>query len=661
MKLNEFFAYLADPATQTRTRVVLLPPDNWTNVQQVLRERGCSEVRLSEVVTENAWLPTPDEVFGRIRESGVLLGLDGYLALLDEQGRRHAMEAVKRWVDDDTAPPLTVLMKNSVTNRTLVRDVFNNPRYCMGRLVIKVIGREDTGSETCSEIVLVGDEWKEFLPQQTETFQSFLHQSEERAYAQGSIRIVVQSEGRRLAGVSAEVRQVTNLRDFADTFYRISEAWLSDEALKWLMREKQAERNIFATLFPNGQMEKCILRVFGDRTGTEREAVLWAARQIARAGSYLESIVREEAVTPTTFQSAYISSPPMLSASVDFIDERRIAISELGTERAEADIRKFIARHTETTTALLAPWLNCGTKAERADLLRRCAMDGFVSYAVRAVYPELDAYLGDRTDNAYFATYRVQKLCDQNTPIVSDAPVGTHTSRDSLLQGYSVDSTCALLVVDAMGAEWLPMLLNLARTRNIGVESARIAEAQLPTATRFNVLAWPSERRLPDIKRFDNIVHNGAEAHELHSVEENLAEQLEVIGSDVLPKVADALTRFERVIVTADHGSSRLAARPIRTLAAPEGAEIVDSRYCRKGSKHCPPELEETLKGEYWVVRGYDRLPKQGGGNGFERHGGGTPEERLVPLVVFSREGTFVAPQTAIPTDEITENEAFDL
>jgi len=228
-----------------------------------------------------------------------------------------------------------------------------------------------------------------------------------------------------------------------------------------------------------------------------------------------------------------------------------------------------------------------------------------------------------------------------------------------------------LLVVDAMGAEWLPMLVAMARERNLGVDSLAVGEAHLPTTTRFNNIHWPdATRRLHDIKRFDNIAHNGAEMHEARCAEENLAVALDVIGSEVLPRVADGLARFERVLVTADHGSSRLAMlawqsepRLARTLDCEESAEVADWRYRERAAQGgCPPELEEALDGRHWIVRGYDRLPKKGGGQGFELHGGATLEERLVPVVLFSRTGQFV-PKAKIAGKraQIVEKADFDL
>ena len=44
------------------------------------------------------------------------------------------------------------------------------------------------------------------------------------------------------------------------------------------------------------------------------------------------------------------------------------------------------------------------------------------------------------------------------------------------------------------------------------------------------------------------------------------------------------------------------------------------------------PENNET----YWIVRGYNRLPKSGG-KLYELHGGAAAEEMLVPVVVFAK------------------------
>ena len=537
--------------------------------------------------------------------------------------------------------------------------------------------------------MLVGDDLASFIPEACDTFQKYLRYTEEHPNDSSVRRIVVASKGRELAGLSAEVRQVVCLRDFARVFYDVEDAGLSEDALRWMCErgKEGAGKTLSETLktlfFPEGGVAKRVLRVFDGRKGAEREAVLWLVKHVASKGSYLECVVRQEGVHVDNFRSAYVTgAAEWLDESVVYAGERRDAIQEADVSMSDADIRQFIARCAGESTSRVAPWLNCGTDAERAELLRRCAVDGIVSNVVKEVYPEAATYLnadlvfGDVALEEYFREYRELKMAGRVTPEFYEkaqrvVPPSSVQSRDAMVQRYASDNGCALLVVDAMGAEWLPMLVALARERNMGVDSIAVGEAHLPTSTIFNNIYWPdAARRLPDIKRFDNIAHNGAEAHEARRAEENLAAALDVIGDEVLPRVAEGLARFERVLVTADHGSSRLAAlawqaepRLARTLACEDGAEVADWRYRERAAQGgCPPELEETLDGRHWVVRGYNRLPKKGGGQGFELHGGATLEERLVPVVIFSRTGQFVPKaKTGGKRAQIVEKDDFDL
>jgi hypothetical protein len=372
-----------------------------------------------------------------------------------------------------------------------------------------------------------------------------------------------------------------------------------------------------------------------------------------------------------------------LDKAKDYSSERRTAIKSADAKMSEADIREFIRHCRNQPTPRVAPWLNCGTDAEKTELLRRCASDRRVAREVMEVYPEVAAYLsadcayGEPSLDAYFAEYRELKVCGlATTEFCAKAQQSTPPSpiqnRDEMLQRLFADDSCALLVVDCMGAEWLPMLVALAKAKNIGVESVSVAIANLPTATKYNDVNWPHpERHLPKVMSLDNIVHHGAEKNENRPAEENLAAALDVLGNNVLPRVSDGLARFERVAVTADHGSSRLAVvawepkeRHPQLLTCEKGAEIADCRYRerpQKGGGH-QAELEETVDGKHWVVRGYDRLPKKGGYRGFEMHGGATLEERLVPMVILSRKEPLAPkPSPEGAKKQIVESEEFDI
>lgn len=702
MTLNEYCEYIRNPLAEAKARVVSLPPgESWTELRRFCQKRGDIELRISNLVSEGGWLPMPDEVFGRVRDamtaqatsgkSVVLLGMPGYLALLADENKRAALVALREWVDDTSGREAVCFLRGDVGTGLIVKTVFANPRYRQGKQLIEIDAEQAVPQFEVgrTEVMLVGDNLASFIPEACDTFQKYLRFTEEHPNDSYARQIVVASEGRELHGLADEVRQVVHLKDFARVFYDVEDAGLSEDAVRWMCEQgkKGAGKILSETLqtlfFQEGEVAKRVLRVFDMRKGAEREAVLWLIKHVAPKGSHLDCVARQEEIFVGNFRSAYVTGAAgWLDESSVYADERRDAIQAAGVRMSDADIRQFIARCAGESTSRVAPWLNCGTGAERAELLRRCAEDGLMSNTVKEVFPEAAAYLsadlvfGDVALEEYFREYRELKMAGRVTPEFYDRAqriVTPHSvkSRDGIVQRYSSDSGCALLVVDAMGAEWLPMLLVLARQRNIGVDSVAVGETNLPTSTQFNNIYWPDVmRRLPNIKRFDNIAHNGAEMHEVRRAEENLAAALDVISSEVLPRVAEGLAQFERVLVTADHGSSRLAVlawqtepKLARTLACEAGSEVVDWRYCERAAQcGCPSEMEEALDGKHWVVRGYNRLPKKGGGQGFELHGGATLEERLVPVVLFSRTGQFLSKaRTGAKRAQIIEKDDFDL
>ncbi|MBT3194524.1 MAG: BREX-4 system phosphatase PglZ [Victivallales bacterium] len=720
MTVDEYCEYISnrDPLADPKARVVALPSgEAWTTLRLFYKERNGAELRLSGLVSERGWLPMPDEVFDRVRGAQamptlagrpvVLLGLPGYLALLTEENRRATVFALREWLDETSGRDAVCLLGDDNEMQAMLGEVFANPRYREGKQLVGIEAGPDVSGGPAvasasstnppdkaenggqpTEVTLVGGDLAPLIPEVGDTFQKYLQYTEDHPGDSTPRRIVVASEGKQLAGLSAEVCQVVSLRDFALSFHGVSDPTLSEEALWWMCErgKESAGRTLSEALrarfFAEGEMAERVLKVFDRHKGYEREAAFWLIRHTAPKGSYLEYVTRQQGVDVGNFRSAYITGAAgCLDSSPGYATERKQAVWEAGVTVAGAAILQFIARCTNETTSRVGPWLNCETDAERAELLRRCAADGVVSNVVKSVYPETAAYLGslpvfgDQGLAEYFAEYRELKLTGHVTQefcgkAIQSTPPSTMPSRDTMLQSHALDEGCALLVVDAMGAEWLPMLVELARRRNIGVESAVVGTAQLPTTTSFNGIHWPDKtRQLADIKRFDNIAHHGVETHEAQRAEENLAEALGVIGERVLPRVADGLAHFERVLVTADHGSSRLALLAWRsepklaqTLSCEEGADVADWRYRKSSAQaECPPELRETLDGEHWVVPGYDRLPKKGGGQGFELHGGATLEEWLVPVILFSRMGHFVPRVEAGGRAQIVENDDFDL
>lgn len=105
-------------------------------------------------------------------------------------------------------------------------------------------------------------------------------------------------------------------------------------------------------------------------------------------------------------------------------------------------------------------------------------------------------------------------------------------------------------------------------------------------------------------------------------------------------EIAELLESHERVIVTADHGLSRMAAIHFRQLNAtlpPSGAEVKDfGRYCIVPSEHNNANPNCYKDGNILAMVTHDHFSFSGNLSG-ETHGGMTPEEYLVPVFLFSR------------------------
>ncbi len=448
MRLNDYLEYIRNPFAEVKARVVIVPQgEGWTTLRRFCQECGNFELRLSDLVRENAWLPMPDEVFERVREttmaqpesykSFVLLGLPGYLALLTDENKRAAIVALREWLDGATGREAICLLQSDDCTKQILKEVFNNPRYRQGKQLIEIDAEQvvlDVASEEAerikgrTEVMLVSEDLASFIPETCETFQKYLRYTEEHPNDSSLRRIVVASEGRQLAGLSAEVRQVVDLRDLARVFYDVEDTGLSEDALNWMCKRGRAaagktlQETLKALFFPEGDIYKCVLHVFDRRDGAEREALLWLVKRIASKESYLERVVRRGEVIVGNFRAAYvIGAAEWLDKAVVYANERRDAIREANIKISDADIRQFISHCADESTARVAPWLNCGTDAERAELLRRCAVDGRVSKAVKDVYPEAGAYLNaelvfsEVALEGYFKEYRELKMTGRIT------------------------------------------------------------------------------------------------------------------------------------------------------------------------------------------------------------------------------------------------------
>ncbi len=277
-----------------------------------------------------------------------------------------------------------------------------------------------------------------------------------------------------------------------------------------------------------------------------------------------------------------------------------------------------------------------------------------LSPELQAVYPQLQAYLSPLPDlldpvlDAYMADYKIHKLA--NTLPDNDEAFFRGIRPDTLPYRYAVlhqnleDST-AVLWIDAMGYEYLSLLLHVLNAcADCHVQCVALTQASLPTETKYNEqwkqMSVPSEK----LDKLDTLAHRGVVDDPDHYT--CVEEQLQFF-TKVSDTVHSLLQRYHRVLITGDHGTSRLAARSFHTregLPAPKDAVVYShGRYC--SVETVPSVLYEGLQEAtdaaghtYLVFRTYDHFTIGGFAAGAETygeiHGGATPEEMIVPVVV---------------------------
>lgn len=703
LTIHDYTAFiLKQSPNQNSVRVLIAP--NTEIAYQLLRFHigyGADVVRVCDCILreETAWLPMPDEVFGRIDETirqrnsnghvAAVVGLDAYLALLNNQYVQTAFAKLHQLLDKDDLCAFFI-MTGTWANE--IREVFENPKYESGRKIIFFDGvAENVGMPS---VVLVGEKWVKTKPPIRESFRDYLqHVGDFSVFDRNPVTIALPLHEQQIAGLNPTVKQVITLADFMRCFYNVDDE-LPETALQWILRQAQEGKssNGLETVRQSFGLDNDLLLVAPKRMAAccdevEGTAWLWMLRKTVKQDSYLQFVLSLPNLTLENFLQSYVVDGALIcirkrnSRSGDFVQERRAALREMGNQYV-AHIIRFIEESKTLPIQDVAIWLNNDTSYEHTELVRRCATSNpadSVPEVVLKAYPLLADYFAEYSYgvpelDVYFRQYRKLKLWNTITPefcksaFDATVPQGIK-SRDTIIQEFASDYNSALLVVDAMGAEYLPILLAQAKRYQVSVVMHTVASANLPTSTKFNQLSWRPERRLQDIKRIDGVAHDGAKAHELNTYAENLVAVLdEMLSKRIFETIADGLTRFEQVVVTADHGVSRLALLAyekglVKTLPKPSKENILDWRYTTAmESKMCPVEMEDTLDGKYWVVRGYNRFPKEGGKKN-ELHGGATLEERLVPVVVFKK-GTSLDSQTIQPmklAEQLVEKDDFDL
>lgn len=379
-----------------------------------------------------------------------------------------------------------------------------------------------------------------------------------------------------------------------------------------------------------------------------------------------------KAEKPEEIEEALINSIFSCMDKKEWVEERLKAIRALKKrDMPKSFFSKLERLSSEDKFALLS----CTTHSERAyavkttsEALRKGANFKALAAPLKKTYPLLWDYVTQEDERLgrelgiYLEWYRMHKLKNE---LPADANQRVRTvdldyfiSRYSELKKYDRPDSF-FLWVDGMGAEWLPLLVS--RIEGAGVADkveAKIVIALAPTETRHNA-QWKEMKALYEkIDVMDELAHGGT--HDDKDYFSCIARQLDEIER-IANMAIELFKRHDVVVITADHGTSRLAALSFHKLpgfTAPTDSVVMSyGRYCEVSPSVTPESLPQDAylverDGKlYSVFKNHEHYSQSGNAAGKsgsdyarvgEIHGGATPEEILVPVIVLKR-------KTALP------------
>ena len=270
---------------------------------------------------------------------------------------------------------------------------------------------------------------------------------------------------------------------------------------------------------------------------------------------------------------------------------------------------------------------------------------------LQRIFPARAKYLSDvgneifTSEQAeYFRRYRWLKVTNHLTEDFNQrvTEIAKNTGKNiygleprNQVVGEEYSDAAAIFFVDGLGAEYLNFLAEdfAPLMENFSVKY-RVGRCNLPSVTENNKDFLQGRNVFCEILDLDTLKHTNL------NYPENILSELKFL-STLKEKILHALDEYEKIILCADHGTSRLAVLARQTKfdnALPaEGRKIYKSgRFAdalADDEKIFPNALEYDGK---IIFADYSRFIQKGS-PGSEIHGGATLEEILVPIITIER------------------------
>ncbi len=363
----------------------------------------------------------------------------------------------------------------------------------------------------------------------------------------------------------------------------------------------------------------------------------WAKREFLEEISYLTKVIKKSNSLEQFEELIWNHLLEEKEINLEDLKERIEIIKKL-----KIDPPKYFYQRLDELNPLvklkLLPGLNDYEKKEIIYALNLCIKKGIRQEDLIKIleinYPELAFYLTFPIQELkfYFEKYINAKILNSDSELnflinyAKNFNLFSYPSRNSILEKY----TCPRVWVDGLGIEWIGLIYRLLSKEGYYV-NIEFGRANLPTTTEFNYI--------PDhIDRFadlDEIYHR-----QDRDYPEYLVEEIEKIVRLLKEKIKPLINKYGEILITSDHGSTRFAGWVNEKIDVNNMETFYNGRYAIWISKK-EPELHEdyyieNYGGSYYLISKTHKNFKNGKRTKIENHGGGTPEEVIVPILHLS-------------------------
>lgn len=272
-------------------------------------------------------------------------------------------------------------------------------------------------------------------------------------------------------------------------------------------------------------------------------------------------------------------------------------------------------------------------------------------------YSDFAAYLNDlKLDswaNTYIQAYKQAKIQDEYTDEIKTYIAEKNANEASFYEWYhsfelsqeflGKEKLDKVYWIDGLGIEYLYLIKEIISKSNFQIEKLKIAKTSIPSSTDHN--KFDGVVKIDDL---DSYIHNN-----LYHYPQTICKEIEIV-KNIFSKILTQSSETTIAIVS-DHGLTALS-------------RLVDSKkYAAKAShegRYIKLDSEETIEDT-------DYIRHKNGANNFkvalthaslntrpirEVHGGCTPEEILVPLIVISNKKTTKAVERIAETKQQTDS-----